>query len=60
MFFHYTGHFYLIYLELRYIHFEGTPKVFFQSLLDKMPEVPQYFWDVFGRLFSLADFKHFE
>ena len=54
-FFHYTEQFYLIYLELSYIGFECTPKVFFRILLDKMPKIPQYFRDVFGKLFSLAD-----
>ena len=58
-FFHYTGQFYLIYLELSYIGFECTPKVFFRILLDKTPRVPQYFRDVFGKLFSLADSKKF-
>ena len=58
-FFHYPGQFYLIYLELSYISFECTPEVFFRFLLDKMPKVPQYFWDVFGKLLSVADFKHF-
>ena len=59
MFFHYPGQFYLIYLELSYISFECTPKFFFRIPLDKMPKVTQNFLDVFGKLFSLADSKHF-
>ena len=51
MFFHYTGQFDLLYLELSYISFGCTPKVFFRILFDKMPKVLQYFWDVFGKLF---------
>ena len=31
----------------------------FRILLDKMTKVSQYFWDVFGKLFSLAVSKHF-
>ena len=58
-FFHYAGKFYLIYLELSYIKFECTAKVFFRILLNKMPKVHHFFWRVFGKLFSLADSKHF-
>ena len=42
-FFHYTGQYYLIYLELSYISFECTPKVFFRLRLDKKPKILQIF-----------------
>ena len=36
---------------MSYITFGCTPNVFFQIPVDKMPKVPQYFWDDFGKLF---------